>query len=1202
MDYSNRIIKSQGFFFEDYSPTSEFFFNSEYTHALKIIFISLKEKNSGISASLFHQAAKTAIKGAIFLSESASTSIEELKKELLSSYKLFSKKQPEYWDYLRLFGCYLKPEIESSLFLIESNLTNSKQINSNDEIELAFKICRIALQCEFLPSNSEEESLLTLNSQIRIKNIRKFLDLENDRTQKKIFQISLKIFKPKNPCSVLSEIPKIKLIQMDEDKSLQLYKLKQIKLFGESFIFDYGPHLVSSTSQALKEGFAISGMKEKIVDLLFKIMGIGCELEKENCKDSATIFKQKLLALAKETCKENLVNLLDEVSGAVSSLLEKSDLKKEFIRCFLDVAAPMCFVESSGKNEKYKEMVVNILEGLKEFMGDLNICLGKLSDEELSIESEQNILIEHFRARMEERKLFCIIPSSKDPQIIQENMRKEIVDVVSSIMGLGDKESASEKQLLHLILSAYFSSMVKRLLSPETVMLIIHQLLKKPLDLSKTNLESKSEGLKIKLDPLYTEALSSQFQGLFQEVLNLSGTSETIKSIINLLYPKILPVINQGVLAFQEKLEEKSKMGHLNDSILSLLVVADQLFQDEKNENQFSLQKYFSMETNEIQMIREDMDKQIKSRPAEFIKETLEKNFYSVVCYALQTLQPETYFQNLINRLYRLSQQEMLLMIAFSYIKHSVFNFKIVNLNDKQDGEPDEWLVTNLKSNPVEIKSNEIIIPKSQPSTKSHEGSSEYEILQKTAVFNNLSLEVQKKIRKNEIRIVEQYNLIDSFTRAFFVNYGPYIFSSATKAISETVQNPKKAEKLTELIFKAALPIQTQSTEGLFNFTMVSICQQIFQEAMPNLVNFASKLATPIVEDQLTGPDFIHAALDYFTPMLFIKCSKHSDLQKKVILNLFDGVRDFLTDLNLCNQKAASQKSKSNDFGENIVLLMKEKMGAKKIPISKDEGAKEVIFLQLEDALKVMVGDKVSANESLVSFLLSTYLSCTLDRLFSSDTLCILLERLFLKPLDFSCKSLQAMQLEKKPLNESYTKNLSEVFQSLCIEILKLAGTSNELLKIVELITPLLKGKISEYALEVHKVLDDMANTESINDALVTPIFFIDQILYDKSKNVVQDSIIERRPAFLKFMNLSEKELSQIKERLDHQIKNESKEKIRNLINDNLSLPLRITLNLLPTEEFCQTLTERLYLLSQNEVLLKMLLGYLIRSVKLSFL
>ena len=1049
-----------------------------------------------------------------------------------------------------------------------------------------------------------EESPLSQNSQERVKKIRLILGQKTNTSHQSLIQNAQKIFKPKNSWAVLLKIPKFEMIKLDEDKSRQLNQLKQIKQFGEAFIFDYGPFLISSAVSALQEGFTLPGMKEQVVDLLFKIMGAEV-LKEEECKDSASIFKQRLMLLAKEACRENLDSLLEEVSKAVSGFLEQSDLKKGFIEGFLDVIAPMCFVESSGGLSNHKNVIVNILKGIREFVGDLNKCISQLSSREsgpLSIESEQYLLLELLRVKMEEKNLFCMIPPSQDPMIIQENFRKEVEDVVSIVMGLGDAESSPEQQLLHLSLSSYFSSMIKRLLSSETLMMIIHHLLKTPLDLSKGHPETQKQDIKFELDPKYTETLSFHFQGIFNEILNLSGTSETIKSIVYWLNPLILPLINKGAHIFHEGMEERSKKGHLNDSIISLLMVADQLLYIEKKENHSSLKKYFSMKSDEIQQIREDVDKQIGNRPAEFIKEMIQKNFSSVVSVALQMLQPESYFQNLVDRLYRLSQQETLLMVAFSYIRQAIFNCKMVNLNEEKDGMPDEWVLTDFTSEfvvPVVIESKEIVKPNPQFSAKSNERSARYEILKTTTVFKCLSIEKPKKVNENEIRIVEQFNLIDSFTRAFFVHYGSYIFSSADKAICEALKNPKTAVKLTELIFKAVLPAHMQSSDGLFSSTMASICQQIFQNALPNIVNFMSKLATPIVEDQLTGPDFINVALDYLTPMLFNKCSSSPDLQKIVILNLCVGVKDFLSDLNSCTHKAATQQKYNTE--ENLVDLMKEKMRAKKIPIPSDADAKEVIFLQLEDALKVMIGDQGgNANVPLLSFLLNTYLSSILNRLFSPDTLCIFLERIFLKPLDFSCKPKGPTEIKKKKtLNQFYTNDLSLAFQGLSIEILKLAGTSNELLKVVELIAPLLKGKINEYTDEVHRVLDDMANTESINDILVTPIFFLDQILYDKRTNIIQKSILERRPSFLKFMNISEEELFKMRERLDFQIKNESKDRIRGLINNNLSLPLRLTLNFLPTEEFCQNLTDRLYWLSQNDALLKMLLGYLIRSVKI---
>jgi len=460
---------------------------------------------------------------------------------------------------------------------------------------------------------------------------------------------------------------------------------------------------------------------------------------------------------------------------------------------------------------------------------------------------------------------------------------------------------------------------------------------------------------------------------------------------------------------------------------------------------------------------------------------------------------------------------------------------------------------------------------------------------------------------ENQQSRIDQFRSINAFGRSFLIHYGPHIVSGVSLALVETLRNPLKNEEFYNLLFSFINPELAKNHVSSFTEQLFLHLREALKKQMPALIKSMTMSVVDTLKDEKLGPKFAVLGLDYLTPLCFKKSNDSPDFKKQLILHILSSIKEFLTDLNSCLVEVyKNDKPQENIKDEETILihLINRKLKSKgmRIIVPDHQNAAEIrknIRGEIEDILNLWF-DSQSAEKDpkrqLMIFLLNSYLSKMIDRVLSPDTLCILINRLLDTPLTFDNSALKTTSTTAKSpdlLDKKYTKNLSTLLHDLFFEIIKMGETSSILTSIIEFLEPIVKSKMKDAAKEAHKNIDEAVKKEFINDTIIGPIIFLDQFLYDKAKEESSADMFTRKPSLTKFASMTPPEFKEIRQRVDKDIKRRPSEKVRELIDNNLSFPLRMGLKALNIEKFCQNLTERLYRLSQQELLMKILLSYI---------
>lgn len=460
---------------------------------------------------------------------------------------------------------------------------------------------------------------------------------------------------------------------------------------------------------------------------------------------------------------------------------------------------------------------------------------------------------------------------------------------------------------------------------------------------------------------------------------------------------------------------------------------------------------------------------------------------------------------------------------------------------------------------------------------------------------------------------LEQFKSISKFGKSLLIDYGPQILERASGALVEALKIKKNRDLFIDLLIGILIPGLSSSAENPFTQKVVNVGRSALQKRMPDLINDVVGYTTKTLRDPKDGPEFVALAMEYLTPLCFQATTASPTFKKQLLVTLLSSVKDFMKDLNSSLEELAkTQKEALSPQDEELKLihLMNSRIKAKKLPIIVPDHMntammKENVLNVTQTLLKTFMSPtpdnpaSFSPKQQLLLFVLSLYLHKIVDRIFSPDTLCVLIDRILENPLSLSSTVNPPTPPLDGRLDEKYTAKLSTLFHELAIEVIKMGGTPSYLQSLIDLLEPLIKSKLNKAASEAHKSLEEVMSTPFLSDTVITPVLILDQILYNKTKPTKEGEKVQRLPVLnmMQFLSDSPPDVEVIRKRVNADIKKKPYANIKSLIDANVSTPVRIGLKALPIESFCQNLTDRVYKLSQQEMLMKMLFGYLSHGI-----
>jgi len=369
----------------------------------------------------------------------------------------------------------------------------------------------------------------------------------------------------------------------------------------------------------------------------------------------------------------------------------------------------------------------------------------------------------------------------------------------------------------------------------------------------------------------------------------------------------------------------------------------------------------------------------------------------------------------------------------------------------------------------------------------------------------------------------------------------------------------------------------------------------IIKDYLPYILQCSPESPLYLLNDQIKAQfikKFPKTALQAF----FQEPRNISSRETKLICQVFGKMTCFFQDLNKC--KVAAEANLSIEIEQQeIIKRMNILRGPSKKVIVPDNLDRKVVHQNLLFQAQELIhnigkSEKSSLERDLETpgFLLSLILLECFDRAFSPYTFSLIIDRLLEDVIDLDNpeKSIKAPSLKQYDASDkNFSESIGSIVVLLANEIIKSGnptGVTGAVAEILKFVIERLKMTIGD---NIQKFLNELTNSE----CSILPILFMQHILFQKDKEGNYHSTL----------------LSQFKRDKDQQaafqlsVEHRLFQRLFPLIVETVkkkSTAAALFMNKTSSvEEFCRNLTKSLWRLSQQEMLLKLLLSYLLEGI-----
>jgi len=444
---------------------------------------------------------------------------------------------------------------------------------------------------------------------------------------------------------------------------------------------------------------------------------------------------------------------------------------------------------------------------------------------------------------------------------------------------------------------------------------------------------------------------------------------------------------------------------------------------------------------------------------------------------------------------------------------------------------------------------------------------------------------------------LHQFQSIERFGTSFLMEYGDFILSDVTTALLNTTRSEKRKEHFLSLVQQAV----TATTKGSdpFYSSMQLLLLKALGKNIHLLIEDISLLIRTAIKSPDFCPDFCHLLIEKCFPLCFDDFHITPVDKKRFFLRQIQSVCNFLEDLNLSieNVSKASNCGISVELEEQLLIIeMNRKMIARGLPIlvpnhRNPQSIEDNIFNATERMLKQRLGPEFSNDptQSLILFVMTSTFSHMLNRIFSSDGLCIIMDILSELPTP---KAPEASAHEKKqPLEVAFTKALTAQVQRAVCEFFKLSGASQSMHDLLKSTLSKITSPTENVAIKLHELFEEYFVTKEINEVLMMPIVILNQLLFGPSTDADIDSNSSEN-LLLNYLHMDANAFSAVKQRVDTQFQTKSEEFFKKIISTQCSWIITKLINA-TTDTFSQGMAKRLHRLSKQDKVIKMLISYM---------
>lgn len=369
----------------------------------------------------------------------------------------------------------------------------------------------------------------------------------------------------------------------------------------------------------------------------------------------------------------------------------------------------------------------------------------------------------------------------------------------------------------------------------------------------------------------------------------------------------------------------------------------------------------------------------------------------------------------------------------------------------------------------------------------------------------------------------------------------------------------------------------------------------IIKDYVPYLLQCTPESPLYLLSDQIKA-QFIKRFPKTALQAFFQEPRNISDREIKLICCVFSKITMFFQDLNKCRVPAEANLSVDVEQREIIKRMNVLRGPSKKVIIPDDLDRKVVhqnLLAQAQELIhNIGKSDKSSLERDLETpgFLLSLIILECFDRAFSPYTFSLIIDRLLADQIDLENpeKSIKTPPLAQyDSSNKVFSETIGTIIVQLATEIIKCGnptGVTNAVAEILKILIERFKVTIGE---TIQKFLNELTNSE----CSILPILFTQHILFRK------DQTGAYQPTLLSQFKKDKEQQAAFQQSVEYRLFQRLFPIIVEAVNKKSAVGAMLIKNASSVEEFCKNLARSLWRLSQQEMLLKMLLSYLIEGI-----
>lgn len=316
-----------------------------------------------------------------------------------------------------------------------------------------------------------------------------------------------------------------------------------------------------------------------------------------------------------------------------------------------------------------------------------------------------------------------------------------------------------------------------------------------------------------------------------------------------------------------------------------------------------------------------------------------------------------------------------------------------------------------------------------------------------------------------------------------------------------------------------------------------------------------------------------------------------SNREKRFLTAILTKVSQFMTDLNLCRVKKEAD-TLAPVAEEALIIRRLNKIRPTVVPDSLDRKAllKNLFDLCKQFTHTLWLGTHKSLNKksSVPELMLALFMLELFDRILTPHTFNLIITRLLESTLNLAGPDDNAPKKppKKDAAYKEYSKTIGTILFNLGTELIKCGDPEGVTKTAADSIQKILKNMTESIGDAFQDKMNDLSNSE----CTLLPILFLQHVMFKTEDGLNVPTLLEQ-------FKTSQKEKADLQKKVETNLANKLHPLITEVVQNQNAVAGFLVSNVGSVKKFADNLSKFLWRLTQQELLVKVLLGYILEGI-----